>query len=483
MAKFPSAIILLALASGEVAAVRNASAQSAPPAPDKVWHTPSERGLSRDLKARPEEKYEIDAAHSYALAELIDLAQRHNPETREAWQTARARADALGIARSQLFPTLTAVALLDSQRQAALLSSHFDRQTEGLFIPELHVTWLIFDGGERGASIDTAKANLLAADVSFNDTHRRLIYAVSSAYYRLLNARGQREAAEASLKNAQAVEDQVRSRLDNGLATRPDLLEATAARAQAEYDLQAAIGAEAITHGELATSMGLPPETEFVVEGIDTVQAPSAMADSVDKEIQRAFSQRPELLTQITRLRAASASVKAARSAYIPSLDLVGDGGMARAYGELDQFPRTYAQGEIWNAGLEVRWTLFDGLRREREMARAKAEKKAAEAGIDALRDQVSNEVWAAYTNMQTALRQQQAASALLASSSEAYDATRDSYGYGVRNIIDVISAQKALAQARSEDVFARTQLLLQSATLAFRTGDLIQLSPGKGNP
>jgi outer membrane protein TolC len=207
------------------------------------------------------------------------------------------------------------------------------------------------------------------------------------------------------------------------------------------------------------------------------------MADSVDKEIERAFSQRPELLTQITRLRAASASVKAARSAYIPSLDLVGDGGMARAYGELDQFPRTYAQGEIWNAGLEVRWTLFDGLRREREMARAKAEKKAAEAGIDALRDQVSNEVWAAYTNMQTALRQQQAASALLASSSEAYDATRDSYGYGVRNIIDVITAQKALAQARSEDVFARTQLLLQAATLAFRTGDLIQLQPGKGNP
>ncbi len=476
-------MILLALATGSAGAVRIASAQSAPPTPDKVWHAPAEQGLSRDLTARPVQTFEMDAAHNYSLAELIDLAQRHNPETREAWQAARARANALGIARSQLYPTLTAVALASSLRQAALLSSHFDRQTEGLFIPELHVTWLIFDGGERGASIDIAKANLLAADVSFNDTHRKLIFAVSSAYYHLLNARGQREAVEASLKNAQAVEEQVHSRLDNGLATRPDLLEATAARAQAEYDLQAAIGAEAIAHGELATTMGLPPEKQFAVEEIDKLRPPAAMADSVDKEIERAFSQRPELLTQMTRLRAASASIKAARSAYIPSLDLVGDGGMARAYGELDQLPRTYAQGEIWNAGLELRWTLFDGLRREREMARAKAEKKAAEAGIDALRDQISNEVWAAYTNMQTALRQQQASAALLASSSEAYDATRESYGYGVRNIIDVIAAQKALAQARSEDVFARTQLLLQSATLAFRTGDLIQIQPGKGTP
>ena len=84
------------------------------------------------------------------------------------------------------------------------------------------------------------------------------------------------------------MEEQVRSRLENGLATRPDLLEATAARAQADYDLQAAIGAEDIAHGELATTMGLPPQTEFVVEAIDKLQPPAAMADSVDKEIDRA---------------------------------------------------------------------------------------------------------------------------------------------------------------------------------------------------
>jgi hypothetical protein len=38
-----------------------------------------------------------------------------------------------------------------------------------------------------------------------------------------------------------------------------------------------------------------------------------------------------------------------------------------------------------------------------------------------------------------------------------------------------VVSAQKALAQARSEDISARTQLLLEVTNLAFRTGDLIQ--------
>jgi len=479
MEKFLAKATIVTLLAGAA----SASAQSTPPSTDKVWHSPAEQGLSRDLTAHPEKKYELDASKEYTLAELIDLAEMHNPEAREAWQEAKVRADALGIARSAYYPTLTAVALVQSSRTAALLTYHFDRVTEGLFVPELHVEWLIFDGGERAGTIDVAKANLLAANLHFNDTHRKIIYEVASSYYHLLNARGQREAADANLKNAQAVEQQVRSRLDNGLATKPDLLEATAARAQADYDLQAATGAEAIAHGELATTMGLPPETEFKVEGIEKLRTPESMADSVNEEIDRAFAQRPEMLEQLAKLRAASAGIKQVRSAYIPSLAFTGDGGMARAYGELDLDPRTYAQGEIWNAGLELRWTLFDGLRREKEMARARAEKRAAEAGVDALRDQISNEVWATYINMQTALHQQQAAAALLASSSEAYDAAQESYGYGVRNIIDVISAQKALAQARSEDVFARTQLLLQSATLAFRTGDLLESKPGKGTP
>jgi outer membrane protein TolC len=40
-----------------------------------------------------------------------ELAEAHNPETRLAWERARAQAAALGIARSELYPTLVAAAL------------------------------------------------------------------------------------------------------------------------------------------------------------------------------------------------------------------------------------------------------------------------------------------------------------------------------------------------------------------------------------
>lgn len=465
------------------ACARGICAQSAPPVPSAVWHPRGEQGLERGLAARPEAKYDVDSGKTYTLAELIDLAEQHNPETRVAWEAAKARADSLGIARSALYPTMSAVALAVSLRQATLLGQYFHRQTEGVFEPVLHVEYLVFDLGGRSGAIDAAKANLLAADLNFNDTHRKIIFQVASAYYRLLNAEGQRQAAEVSLENAKAVEDDATARLANGLATRPDQMEATAARAQSDYDLQAAIGAVDIARGDLATAMGLPPGTAFKIQSIDELQMPTALADSVDDEMARAFKQRPELLEQMARIRAADASIRQARSTYFPSLSFSGDGGLARAYGQQDLIPGSYAQGEVWTAELQLKWTLFDGAHREYQIAQAQAEKKAAQAGIDALRDQISDEVWAAYSNMRTALRQQQAAAALLTASDQSYQAAHESYGYGVRNLLDVVSAQKALAQARSEDILARTQLLLQVTNLAFRTGDLIQAQHGNTAP
>jgi outer membrane protein TolC len=473
------AIAALMIATG----VADSHAQSAPASPNKVWHSKTELNLDHELASRPTAKYEMDVQKRYTLAELIDLAQQHNPDTRVAWEEAKARAASLGIARSALYPTIAAVALASTIRQAPLIGEFFHRQTIGLFEPTVHVEYLVFDFGGRSGAIDVAKANLLVSDLAFNDTHRKIIFQVASAYYRLLNAKGQREAAEISLKNAQAVEEDAQSRLNNGLATKPDVLEATAARTQSDYDLQAAIGAEDIARGDLATAMGLPPDTSFQVKDVQDLVTPTAMADSVDQEIDRAFAQRPELMEQIARVRAAGAAIKQARSTYFPALSFSGDGGLARAYGQQDLFPGHYAQGEFWTVNLQLKWTLFDGARREYEIAQSTAEKKSAQANIDALRNQIADEVWATYSNMKTALRQQQAAAALLTASDQSYQAARESYGYGVRNLLDVVSAQKTLAQARSEDVFARTQLLLQVANLAFRTGDLIQAQASKAGP
>jgi len=63
-----------------------------------------EEKIEADAKNTPQPSFSIDPAKMYTLAELVDLAESHNPETRIAWERARAQAASLGIARSELYP-------------------------------------------------------------------------------------------------------------------------------------------------------------------------------------------------------------------------------------------------------------------------------------------------------------------------------------------------------------------------------------------
>lgn len=445
--------------------------QHAPAAPQRPW-----QGTANAQPVRPRlSAFVPDPSKIYSLPELVDIAEQNNPDTRVAWENAKARAADLGVSKAALYPTVAALALAQSERIDLLFAPAYFRQTTGTFSPALAVDYVIFDFGRRSDEVAISRSNLLAANFLFNDTHRKIIFQVMEAYYRLLNSKGQEDAQQANLNNAQTVQDAAEARLHEGLATLPDVLEARSATAQADYDLQAAIGATEIAHGDLATALGISPTSRFQVESIQELNLPEELPNTVEKSIDRALAQRPDLMQQVEQLRAAGAEIKAAKTEYLPTLSFDGSGGLARTYGEQNQTPGVYSPTqETWSARLSLTWNLFDGFARESRLARAKADQKQATAEVDAIRDQVENQVWAAYSTARTALRQQRAAAALLAASSESYDAALQSYNYGVRNQIDVVSAQRALAVARTADVSARAQLLTSVAALAFQTGDLL---------
>jgi outer membrane protein len=135
------------------------------------------------------------------------------------------------------------------------------------------------------------------------------------------------------------------------------------------------------------------------------------------------------------------------------------------------------------SVSFNLNWTVFDGGARKNRAAQAQADIHAAEAQTNLKKNQVADEVWAAYSNLNTAFRQHKTAIALLEAASQSYDAALESYKYGLRNLLDVTAAQRSLAQARSADVFARTQVLTALADLASTTGDSIQANRKRRHP
>src|SRR5262249_18388269 len=104
-----AAVSILAVSSLLLVGSAGAGEPQTSPSPNTPWQAPGLPGYTRALK--PAEAPVIDAERRYELVELIDLAQRLQPETRVAWEEARKAASAVGLATSEYFPVLSIAAI------------------------------------------------------------------------------------------------------------------------------------------------------------------------------------------------------------------------------------------------------------------------------------------------------------------------------------------------------------------------------------
>jgi outer membrane protein TolC len=272
-----------------VAQARN----DAPPSSDKAWLPPKLSDYENQLagqrfhQAETGSRVSINPRKTYNLAELIDIAERNNPETRVAWERARLAAAAVGLSESAYYPYLAASAaagydrafipfptlavnqkkLLANQGLAAVsITGGGSLVTEArLARGELNAKWLLLDFGERAATVAVAKERLMMANVGFNGTHQKIVFEVTDRFYQLGNARQKVLVSRSALEAAQNVEQAVQARVDHGLATRPELLQAQQQSAQSAFDVEAALGVESDARVALVESIGILPTVNFKV--------------------------------------------------------------------------------------------------------------------------------------------------------------------------------------------------------------------------
>ena len=138
-------------------------AQRVPISPDRPWHGSAEFSMKEDAGRVRDSRFAADQSKTYSLSELIDSAETHNPATRAAWERARSQAAALGITRSELYPTLAAAAISQTENVQAFFGDRFHGQTVQSFELALDLNYTVFDFGARSGRIDAARARLRAS--------------------------------------------------------------------------------------------------------------------------------------------------------------------------------------------------------------------------------------------------------------------------------------------------------------------------------
>lgn len=443
----------------------------APPAPQRAWEPPRAARTPDSLNATAAIPADLAArASSLVLADVVDLALRNNPATRASWAQARAAAAAYGAERASWLPTIdgTVNAVTSRQPSANASSSSgvsFSRP-RSQFGPSLSLNYLVLDVGGRTGSVEAARQSAFALDFTHNATVTNTVLAVEQAYFAYVGTRALLAAQQTSVREAQASYDAARKRDSVGLATIADVLQARTALAQAQLALQTSEAQLQTARGALALALGVPPTLPYDVTARPADVPVGEVTASVESLIDEALRARPELQAAYASAAAARASVRVARSAALPSLTLTGLGG----YTQSSIGPLT---GRSYSIGLGLQIPLFNGGAREYEIARAQALADAAAAQAQTVRQTVINDVFTTYYSLRTATQQVRTTDDLLASAIASLRAAQARYAGGVGSIIDLLTAQAALATARAEQAQARWVWAQQLATLAHASGAL----------
>jgi TolC family type I secretion outer membrane protein len=435
---------------------------------------------------------QIDPTKPYRLEELIDIAETNNPRTRIAWEAAKQAANVLGIARSDYFPHLAALALSGDQRVIVPWPKPLGAPS-GYFLIEAPVAqsgvdlkYNVYDFGRRAARVEASKALRLAQVAAFQRTNQDVAFRVVTAYFNLITAQERLRASRQIVKTAQTTQEAAEAQLANGRSTLPDVLNARAAAAQALYDLQASIGAVDTARVVLRETIGVEPSDAILVEEPAGLPLPTEVAESIENLVNTAMQQRPDLRAISEQLQAANAEVKLAKSEYLPTVHFGASVAQQSLWPTINipgPNPLGHANQTVWDVGLTARWTIFDGGLRRNAVHLADSKRRETQDEEREKEDAIGREVWVAYVQFRTAVRQHEAAETLLTSASTSYDASLDAYKYGVKNLVDLVTAENQLAQARLALVQSRSAVRIDAANLDFTTGNLLRQQPPVAQP
>ncbi|MBV8134237.1 MAG: TolC family protein [Deltaproteobacteria bacterium] len=461
----------------------------APPAPDRSWiearslreeyavpPAPQRRGAGVTVIPSPANP-PMPTGERQSLATLIDISLTNNPDTRRSWENARAAAAAYGASRAPYYPLVNTSGDAGYQRilfQALPRTAAIQQwQVE----PMISLTYTLADFGRRSSEAEIARQQLAAANFTFNRVMQNVVFGVQRSFYALAAAKAAVQAAQENVELARTDLEAVQQRLDLGLATQPALLLARERKAQSEFELENAKTLVNDARAALAVAIGVPANQPLDVEPLQNQAVPKTLGQEVDELIATGVRERPDLSAEVARLRQSEAEQARARADWFPVLGVSANYTQSNWWYNFQAAPVNFTSQPQYAALVGFHWDLFTGFRRLNDDRRTEADRAAQRQSVRSLELQTIAEVWRSYYDFQTAVKRYEFAQALLAAAQEAYDDNIETYRQGLSTIVELLTADRDLANARFTMIQSTADVLTSSAAVANAVG---AVTPGR---
>ena len=391
-------------------------------------------------------------ARPIALAEAVRLAQQNAPAAVQARGALRTTGAAARSAFGAFLPSL-------SLNVGANNTSGTTVTPQGTLIPFSGLPWSstqglsatlpLFTGFQRLNALRGARADEATADANELASRYTVALQVKQQYFAALAAREAEGAAKAQLEAADQQFRAAAARVQAGAATKSDSLRSVIAVGNAKLAMLSAQNSVRNANAFLTRLVQSPvPVTPVLADTAD----PAPVA--VDSAALLALAEDgPAVRASKAQLNGSQAAAKAAIAPYYPTVSLTGSyNGTNPQQG----YTPGGNMGYLQRFGLQLSYPLFNGFTREQNVVATRVAEENASAQLrDALF--LSRQNFAQQLGLlRTAEQQIQIQRATVAAADEDLRVQTQRYTLGASTLLDVLTSQTSLNQARAALIQAR---------------------------
>ena len=410
-------------------------------------------------------------SHGENLFEVYQLAEKSDPQYREAEAAYRAKLEARPQALAQLLPNISLSANTAWNEQT--ISSAFVIGNTGngnsvgynshgysLSLTQPLFRWdRILQYRQADSMIQQSNAELLAAK-------QDLIIRVSESYFNLLAAYDNLDFARAEKLALSRQLDQAKQRFEVGLTAITDVQEA-----QAGYDR--AVASEIAAENNIDNTREVLREiigvylTDYSPLGKDMPLLSPNPAD-IDKWTSQAEEQSLTVMAAIYAVDTAKEEISIRQAGHFPTLDLTAGAGYNKSGGR-------FGASKIHSSdvGLQLSVPLFSGGAVNSRTREAVELLNQQLLKLEQARRQAQSATRQAYLGVISGISQVKAFKQALVSSETALQATEAGFEVGTRTAVEVVTSQQNLLQARRDYAQARYNYVLDTLRLKQASGIL----------
>lgn len=408
--------------------------------------------------------------------DLIDtyrLAQQNDPAWRATLNTYLAEQQNEAIAYGGLLPSVSAFGTVNRSRFEPDISPETFLSTSRQY--SLSVRQPIFSP-ERWAQYQQAKVSTHLNDATLRADQQAFVLKVAEAYFKVLQAEAQLASLRAEENAFERQHAMMQARFKAGVVARTDVTEALAQsqnavanRISAEVDITA-------SREELTAILGQPVTQLAALRQELPYEAP--YPNQIGDWEALAKQHNPNVAVARLRAEVAEKNRKIQAAGHQPRLDLIG----SASENKQDLSLQSFNDGRSLSLGLELSIPIYSGGQTTRLVRQAAYQVDAAKDQITATERQATSQVRSAFLNLQADQSRIAARQAAVISGEVVAEASQVGYELGVRNIVEVLLAQRSAFAARRDFIAARYDyvmnvLRLRAAAGQLTAGDLAEIN------